>query len=89
MADSGAGYPKFTNDVGVKVIRVGVKEFACIGARPPQDHPHVYLDMGDDNEIYCPYCSTLYRYDDKLGRLECDPPECFYEVVDRAPENVA
>ena len=32
----------------------------CVGARPPFDHPHVFLDMGDDHEIICPYCSTLF-----------------------------
>ena len=35
----------------------------CVGAMPPFDHPHVFLDMGDDDEIICPYCSTLYRHD--------------------------
>jgi uncharacterized Zn-finger protein len=39
-----------------------VREFQCIGAAPPYDHPHVYLDMGSDDEIICPYCSTRYRY---------------------------
>ena len=34
----------------------------CVGANPPFDHPHVFLDLGNDNEIICPYCSTLYRY---------------------------
>lgn len=35
---------------------------SCAWARIPFDHPHVFLDLGDDNEIICPYCSTLYRY---------------------------
>ena len=55
--------PHFHNDPGVPVIEIGAKEFMCVGATPPFDHPHVFLDMGDDNEIICPYCSTLYRYD--------------------------
>ena len=38
----------------------------CVGAKPPFDHPHVFLDMGGDNEIICPYCSTLYRHDPSL-----------------------
>jgi uncharacterized Zn-finger protein len=57
------GTPKFANDEGAKEIRIGVKEFECIGASPPFDHPHIYLDMGRDNEIICPYCSTLYKFD--------------------------
>ena len=44
---SGGGYPKFKNDRGVPEICFGVKEFMCIGESPPQDHPHVYINMGD------------------------------------------
>ena len=52
--------PHFANDKGVEKIGIGVREFQCMGARPPHDHPHVYLDMGADSQILCPYCSTLY-----------------------------
>ena len=58
--------PHFHNDPGVPVIEIGAKEFMCVGATPPYDHPHVFLDMGEDNEIICPYCSTLYRHDPAL-----------------------
>ena len=51
--------PYFQNDTGLERIEIGAKEFKCIGAKPPFDHPHVYLDMGSDSEIVCPYCSTL------------------------------
>jgi len=54
--------PKYANDQGVAAIEIPVKEFQCIGAEPPFDHPHVYLDMGDEAEIVCPYCSTLFRH---------------------------
>ncbi len=67
--------PKFHNDTGVPAIDIGVHEFECIGALPPFDHPHVYIDMGDDNEAICPYCSTLYRFDPKLAADEAHPPE--------------
>ena len=61
--------PHFHNDAGVAIIEIGSREFMCVGANPPFDHPHVFLDLGDDNEIICPYCSTLYRYakDPKRG----------------------
>jgi uncharacterized Zn-finger protein len=52
-------YPKFHNEVGVSIVRIGCREFKCIGDKPPQDHPHIYLNMGDASEIGCPYCSTL------------------------------
>jgi uncharacterized Zn-finger protein len=68
--------PHFHNDPGVAVIEIGAKEFMCIGASPPFDHPHVFLDMGSESEIVCPYCSTLYRYDPSLRGNEARPPAC-------------
>jgi uncharacterized Zn-finger protein len=68
--------PHFHNDAGVSVIEIGSKEFMCVGANPPFDHPHVFLDLGNDNEIICPYCSTLYRYAPDLAPGEARPPEC-------------
>jgi len=60
-------YPTFHNEVGVPIVRIGCREFKCIGDKPPQDHPHIYLNMGDASEIVCPYCSTLFRFDPSLG----------------------
>jgi hypothetical protein len=45
-------------------------------ATPPNDHPHVFLDLGGDREIICPYCSTLYRFDPALAHNAARPPEC-------------
>jgi uncharacterized Zn-finger protein len=74
MADQGV--PHFQNEAGVPVIEVGAKEFMCIGARPPFDHPHIFCDMGDDHEIICEYCSTLYRHNPALGASESRPADC-------------
>jgi uncharacterized Zn-finger protein len=74
MADH--GIPHFHNEPGVAIVHVGTKEFMCVGAKPPFDHPHVFLDMGADTEIICPYCSTLYRHDKALKTSACQPPEC-------------
>jgi uncharacterized Zn-finger protein len=68
--------PHFHNDAGVAIIEIGSQEFMCVGANPPFDHPHVFLDLGNDNEIICPYCSTLYRFAADLGAGEARPPEC-------------
>lgn len=68
--------PHFCNDLGVEKILIGVKAFKCMGAKAPFDHPHVFLDMGGDTEIICPYCSTLYVYDSALGPMDTDPPTC-------------
>lgn len=65
--------PHLANDQGAEKIFVGVKELQCMGARPPFDHPHVFLDMGQDTQILCPYCSTLYVFDARLHADETDP----------------
>jgi len=76
MADSVV--PHFHNTDGVRAVTIGAREFMCIGALPPFDHPHVFLDMGDDAEIICPYCSTLYKHDDGLKPAEARPPQSVY-----------
>ena len=68
--------PHFQNDLGVPVIEIGSKEFMCVGATPPHDHPHVFLDMGEDREIICPYCSTLFRFDPALDSHAAHPEQC-------------
>jgi len=68
--------PHLANDNGVEKIFVGVREFNCMGARPPFDHPHVYLDMGAESQILCPYCSTLYVHDARLAGDDTEPKGC-------------
>jgi uncharacterized Zn-finger protein len=68
--------PHFANDQGVDRIAIGVREFQCMGARPPHDHPHVYLDMGGESQILCPYCSTLYVHDASLAADATVPEGC-------------
>ena len=75
-------YPKFHNEIGVPIVRIGCREFECIGAMPPQDHPHIYLNMGDASDIVCPYCSTLFHFDPSLGDHEADPADCAYGDMD-------
>lgn len=65
--------PHFHNQSGVSIIAIGVRQFMCVGALPPFDHPHVYLDMGDAGEKVCPYCSTLYRHSAALSPTETVP----------------
>jgi uncharacterized Zn-finger protein len=80
MADSLV--PHLANDQGVEKIYVGVKELQCMGARDPFDHPHIYLDMGADSQILCPYCSTLYVYNASLEPDQTEPEGC----IVNAPE---
>src|SRR5215475_10243605 len=76
--------PHFHNEPGVAVIEIGAKKFMCMGALPPQDHPHVFCDMGDDAEYVCPYCLTLYRHNPALAPDKARPTEYeFHGFADR------
>ena len=79
-----ATVPHFCNDQGTSKIAIGVKEFQCMGARPPFDHPHVFLDMGGSDEAICPYCSTLYVHDGRLAATETDPAGCLFNAAKEA-----
>jgi uncharacterized Zn-finger protein len=74
----GSCYPKFRNDRGAPEIRIGVKEFKCVGVSPPVDHPHVYINMGEADTILCPYCATRFRFDPRLTPLAADPPDSYF-----------
>lgn len=76
---AGKAIPHFHNELGVAVIHLGSKEFMCIGALPPFDHPHVFLDMGSSDDIVCPYCSTLYKHRPDLGAGQAEPAECLWD----------
>jgi uncharacterized Zn-finger protein len=67
--------PHFQNSMGLAKIEVGAQEIMCIGALPPYDHPHVFLDLGTAGEIICPYCSTLYRMNKSLSSSASIPAE--------------
>ena len=76
---AGHSIPHFQNDGGHAVIEIGVKEFMCTGASAPFDHPHIFLEMGDDAEVVCSYCSTVYRYDPSLKATESEPKDAAWQ----------
>ena len=67
--------PHYHNQPGLSEVRVGAREFMCIGALPPFDHPHIFIDMGGSHDAICPYCSTHYVFDAALHG-HADPAEC-------------
>lgn len=71
--------PHFHNEVGVRVIHVGSKEFMCIGAKPPFDHPHIFIDMGAGDDAICSYCGTVFQYRASLSYGEADPGTCLWD----------
>ena len=75
MADHSVAH--FHNEPGVETIRIGVREFMCIGALPPFDHPHIFIDMGGGGDAICPYCSTRFVHDSAL-KAACEPAACLW-----------
>ena len=79
------GIPRFLNDVGSGVVEIGVRALNCMGATPPADHPHVYLEMGGRPSVLCPYCATRFRFDRALHYDETRPAGCFHDDGCPAP----
>lgn len=79
-----SGIPHFHNEPGVPQVEIGSKEFMCIGAKPPFDHPHVFIDMGAENDVICSYCGTLYKFKASLSAGEADPSACLWDDRDQA-----
>jgi uncharacterized Zn-finger protein len=75
---SGNSYLKFRNDRGIAEISIGVSEFECIAESPPQDHPHVYINMGGADTILCPYCGTRFRFDSRLTPFNAEPSDSLF-----------
>ena len=52
--------PEIKSEHNNDIEYVNSKKLSCAGVEGPLGHPKVYLDMGDDNQIVCPYCSKLF-----------------------------
>ena len=59
----------YTQVMGMRLVKV-------IQNRDDPPSTHIFLDMGGDNEIVCPYCSTLYVYNSDLAADESSPADC-------------
>ena len=53
----------------IETIECDSKTVGCDGGGGALGHPHVYLEMGDNSEITCPYCSRHFvlRKDAKIA----------------------
>ncbi|AVM75311.1 zinc-finger domain-containing protein [Magnetospirillum gryphiswaldense] len=43
-----------------ETIVVETNHVACDGGNAGLGHPRVYLNMGHDRQVVCPYCSRTY-----------------------------
>ena len=51
-----------------EIIYVASTRVACDGGQGALGHPRVYLEMGEEDRVECPYCDRLYVYrQDRAG----------------------
>ena len=50
----------------VEILETDSKTVACDGGGGALGHPRVFLQIGQENEIECPYCGRVYRYRRKV-----------------------
>jgi uncharacterized Zn-finger protein len=43
-----------------EVIIVAARTVACDGNADPSGHPRVFLNVGEDGQVDCPYCGRRY-----------------------------
>ena len=53
--------PDIKDELNTDIEFVKSKKVICDGGGGALGHPKVYLDMGHENEIICPYCSKLFK----------------------------
>jgi len=46
-----------------QTVVVNSKIVNCDGGNGSSRHPNVYLNVGNENKISCPYCSRLFIYE--------------------------
>ena len=53
--------PDIKDNIKSNIEIVSSKKVSCDGGGGALGHPKVYLEMGDENKIICPYCSKLFK----------------------------
>jgi uncharacterized Zn-finger protein len=52
------------NQVGLEILHVTSKKVSCSGIKDTNSntsgHPLVYLNMGENDFVVCPYCSKYF-----------------------------
>lgn len=44
----------------IEIIETNEKVVKCDGGREPLGHPAVYLNLGVEGQVTCPYCSKCF-----------------------------
>jgi len=53
--------PEIKNNQDENIELVSSKKVSCNGPDGHLGHPKVYLDMGDNESVVCPYCSKIFK----------------------------
>ena len=53
--------PEIKKNQDENIELVSSKKVRCSGPGGPLGHPKVYLDMGDNESVVCPYCSKTFK----------------------------
>ena len=51
----------YKDNIDIEIVNS--KKISCSGVVGSLGHPKIFLDMGDLNEIRCPYCSKLFIFE--------------------------
>lgn len=51
-----------------EVISVKTRVVACDGGEGTLGHPRVYLNLGEDDRVECPYCDRLFVLDKSASK---------------------
>ena len=43
-----------------ETVSADVSRIACDGGKSVRGHPRVFLNLGQEGRVQCPYCSKLY-----------------------------
>jgi uncharacterized Zn-finger protein len=49
----------------LETLHVNSKKVSCSGSGVVSGHPLVYLEMGKDDFVICPYCSKFFTIKEK------------------------
>jgi uncharacterized Zn-finger protein len=61
-------HPSFPMPVEVpEILEVDSTRVSCDGIGGTLGHPRVYLEMGDENFVECPYCDRRFVLKDGAG----------------------
>jgi uncharacterized Zn-finger protein len=45
-----------------EILYIDKKRVSCDGGGGALGHPRVYLEMGEEDRVECPYCDRLFVY---------------------------